>query len=228
MLHTSAVKYLVILFSLLGIQAEASMLDGYYLHQAYKSYQTDDLNRTKKLLLEIETASLQSQFALANTYYRLHDYKKAIMLYRTIHTTSPKIKQKLYYNIANSYVMLKTYDKAKLYYTKALQLGKDSDTEHNLALITLLQKRKEEHLGIAHPKSQNSSNTANNAMQSDKKQNHEEDQPSSGSGSGGESRSGKKKEEKKLILDPEQESQPLSSKVYELINKGYIRETQPW
>ena len=229
MLHTRAFKYLVILFSLLGIQAEASILDGYYLHQAYKSYRTDDLNRTKKLLFRLENSSLQSQFALANTYYRLHDYKKAIALYHTIHTTSPKIKQKLYYNLANSYVKLKAYDKAKHYYTKTLQLGEDSDTEHNLALVILLQqKQKEAQLGIAHPKSQNSSGTANTATQSDKKQSHEEDQPSSGSGSGGEGKSSEKKEKKKLILDPQQERQPLSSKVYELINKGYIRETQPW
>jgi Ca-activated chloride channel family protein len=228
MLHTRAIKYLIILFSLLGMQVQASMLDGYYLDQAYESYYKKDLNKTKELLLQLETSSLQSQFALANTYYRLHDYKKAILLYRTIRSTSPKVKQKLYYNLANSYTKLKEYDKAKLYYTKALQLGEESDALHNLALIALLQKSKETQLGITHPKSQSSASSTNDDTQSKEEQSKEESQTSSGSGAGGESKAGNKKEKKKRILDRQQESQPLSSKVYELINKGYIRETQPW
>ena len=228
MLHTRAVKYLIILFSLLGIQAEASVLDGYYLHQAYKNYQANDLNKTKELLLQIDTVSLQSQFALANTYYRLHAYKKAILLYRNIRSTSPKIKQKLYYNIANSYAMLKAFDKAKLYYTKALQLGEDADTKNNLTLIALLQKSKETQKGMTRPESQSSASPTNDATQSNKKKSKEESQTSSGSGSGGESKAGNKKEKKKRIIIRQKKSQPLSSKVYELINKGYIRETQPW
>jgi len=38
----------------------------------------------------------------------------------------------------------------------------------------------------------------------------------------------KEQEKGKLTLDPKQEKHPLSSKVYELINKGYIHEKQPW
>jgi len=228
MLHTRAIKYLIILFSLLGMQAQASMLDGYYLDKAYESYYKKDLNKTKELLLHLETNSLQSQFALANTYYRLHNYKEAILLYHTIRSTSPKVKQKLYYNLANSHAKLEEYDKAKLYYTKALQLGEESDALHNLALVALLQRQKEAQLGMAHPKSQSSDASTKDTTQSDKVQSKEEDQPSSGSGSGGESKSGDKKEKKKLMLDSSQKSQPVSSKVYELINKGYIRETQPW
>jgi Ca-activated chloride channel family protein len=127
--------------------------------------------------------------------------------------------------------MLKEYDKAKIYYTKALQLGKDEDSKHNLQLIALLKKRRSAPLGIAHPKSQNSDTSKSESSQSSKKETRNEDQPSSGSGSGGESKKkmGKnQKEQKRLMLDETQEPQPLSSKVYELINKGYIHETQPW
>jgi len=127
MVHTRAAKYLIALFILLGINLQASILDSYHLNQAYQSYKVEDFNSSEQELKKIDIPSLQSQFALANTYYRLHSYKKA--------------------------------------------------------------------------------------------------------GSGGESKTDEKqsKEEKKrLILDESQEQQPLSSKVYELINKGYIRETQPW
>jgi Ca-activated chloride channel family protein len=232
MVHTRASKYLITLFILLGVNLEASMLDSYHLNQAYKSYRAEDFNNGKLKLKKIDIPSLQSRFALGNTYYRLHSYKKALKVYMSIHSTSAEVKQKLYYNIANTHAMIEEYDKAKIYYTKALQLGSDEDSRHNLKLVALLKKKKDAGLGIAHPKSQSSDSSKSESTESDKDEARDEDQPSSGSGSGGESKTdekaNKKEEKKKLILDESQEKQPLSSKVYELINKGYIRETQPW
>jgi Ca-activated chloride channel family protein len=229
--HTRAAKYLIALFMLLGINLQASMLDSYYLNQAYKRYAAEDFNSSREKLKKIEIPSLQSQFALGNTYYQLHSYKKALKVYISIHSTSAEIKQRLYYNIANTHAMLEDYDKAKIYYTKALQLGADEESRHNLRLVVLLKKKKEAQLGIAHPKSQSSDSSKSESGESDKEETRNEDQPSSGSGSGGENKTDEKqsKEEKKrLILEENREQQPLSSKVYELINKGYIRETQPW
>jgi len=232
MLHTRASKFLLVLFALLGVEVQASLLDGYYLHQASKSYAQNDFNRSSTLLGKIENPSLESQVALADSSYKLQAYKKAIALYRSIRSRDPKIKQMLYYNIANAYAQLHTYDKAKIYYTKALQLGEDTDALHNLGLIVLLEQKKDAGLGIAHPKSQNSASSKSKAQEEDKekKETRDEDQPSSGSGSGGESKQEKthKNEKKRLKMDPSAAPQPLSSKVYELINKGYIRETHPW
>lgn len=231
MVHTRASKYLITFFILLGLNLEASMLDSYHLNQAYESYAEQDFNRSKDKLKTLNLPSLQSQFALGNTYYKLHSYKKALTIYMSIRSTSVVTKQRLYYNIANAHTMLEDYDKAKIYYTKALQLGEDEDSQHNLQLVALLKKKKDAQLGIAHPKSQSSDSSKSESGESDKEETRDEDQPSSGSGSGGESKTDEKenKEEKsRLILDESQEQQPLSSKVYELINKGYIRETQPW
>lgn len=232
MLHTRAVKYLLPLFVFMGISAEASFLDAHHLNSAYKAYGNNDFNETKKELAKIDTISLQSQVALANSYYKLQEYKKAINIYASIRSKSPKIKQELYYNIGNSYTMLKEFTKAKIYYAKALQFGKDSDALHNLALVALLKKQDNAQLGIAHPKSQNSdsSKSESEQKQAKKEKGRDEDQPSSGSGSGNESQKEKSsdKEKKRLIMQEKEEKQPLSSKVYELINKGYIREKQPW
>jgi Ca-activated chloride channel family protein len=142
MVHTRAVKYLLILFTFLGVQAEASMLDNYHLNLAYKSYNASDLNETKREIQQIKTHSLQSKMLLAHTYYKQRAFKKAVRTYKSIRSTSPKIKQQLYYNIANAYAMLESYDKAKIYYTKALQLGEDPDAEHNLHLVALLSDQK--------------------------------------------------------------------------------------
>lgn len=227
MVHTRAVKYLLILFTLLGVQAEASVLDNYHLNLAYKSYEGSDFNETRRQLKQIKIRSLQSQIVLANTYYKQRAFKKAIQTYKSIRSTSPKTKQQLYYNIANAYALLESYDKAKIYYTKALQLGEDPDAKYNLQMIALLSDAKSADLGIAHPKSQDSSSSKSES-QEETKESKSEDEPSSGSGGGGESQTQKEQEKSKLLSDGSQEQHPLGSKVYELINKGYIREKQPW
>jgi len=228
MVHTRAIKYLFMIFTFLGLQAEASMLDNYHLDLAYKSYKEADFNKTKRQIKQISTRSLQSQMVLANTYYRERAFKKAIQTYKSIRSTSSDIKQQLYYNIGNAYAMLESYDKAKIYYTKVLQLGEDGDAKHNLQLVALLADKESAALGIAHPKSQSSTSSKSESQEQDKKESKSEDEPSSGSGGGGESQTKKEQEKKKLLSSGEQEQHPLSSKVYELINKGYVREKQPW
>jgi len=233
LLHTRAVKYLMIFFTLFGLHAEASFLDEYHLNQAYVSYQKQDFNSTTKALKKIDTPSLQSQITLADTYYKTGAFKHAIKVYKSIRSTSPKIKQTLYYNIATAYAKLEAYDKAKIYYTKTLQLGKDQDAEFNLNLIALLSDKKDASLGIAHPKSQNSDTSQSESEQSDNDDTRDEDKASSGSGGAGteqdkQSENKEEEEHKTLISDTDTKPQPLGSKVYDLINKGYIRETHPW
>jgi len=228
MLHTRAVKFLVLTFSLLGITVEASILDNYYLDKAYQSYQDREFNTTTEYLNKMNTPSLEIRFTLANTYYKQGAYKKALKTYLSIRSTSAQIKQKLYYNIANCYAKQESYEKAKMYYTKALQLGEDKDAEANLALIALLGDKKSAELGIAHPKSQSSDSSKSEQQEGKEEETRNEDEPSSGSGDSGEKNKTKEQEKGKLTLDPKQEKHPLSSKVYELINKGYIHEKQPW
>jgi Ca-activated chloride channel family protein len=229
MLHTRAVRFLLIALAFLGVAAEASMLDGYRVHQAYRAYEADDLNRSESYLKSVDTPSLQSRFALGSIYYRKEEYAKALKLFASIRSRDAAVKQKLYYNMANCYAGQKAYEKAKIYYTKALQLGEDDDAKANLALVALLADRRSAELGIAHPKSQSSSASKSEEQDESREESRSEEQPSSGSGSGGESSKSKKEQEKrKLLLDPDARQQPLSSKVYDLINKGYIHEQKPW
>jgi Ca-activated chloride channel family protein len=228
LVHTRAVKYLVVLFGIFGFQAQASFQDDYYLNLAYKSYVKQDFNATVKKLKQIQVTSLQSQMTLASTHYKQNDFKKSIQIYKSIRSTSVKVKQQLYYNIANAYAMQKAYHNAKIYYTKTLQLGVDEDASHNLELVVLLADKKDAQLGIAHPKSQDAGSSKSESQ--DKEESRNEDKPSNGSGASGESTSPKEKaeEKNKLLDDEDEEKYPLSSKVYELINKGYIHETRPW
>lgn len=228
MVHTRAVKYLAVLGGLLGSQAQASVFDLIRLDHACQAYAKEDYHRAREILSDISTPSLQSQMALANSYYKLGEFKSAIKYYKSIHSTSAEVKQQLYYNIANAYTMLGSYDKARRYYTMTLQLGNDEDARANLALIALLEEKKAAS-GIAHPKSQNGSGSK--AEKEDKKESDSErteDQPGSGSGSGGSEEKSRSRKKMKLTEDRQNKEQPLSSKVYEMINRGYIHEKQPW
>jgi len=238
LVHTRGVRYLLLLFSLLGLplhasieaSVRASFFDLYHLQQAYKCYADKTYTCVQKNLKQIHSPSLQSRLLLANTYYKQENYKQAILTYRSIRTSSVSKKQLLYYNIATAYAHMQAYDKAKIYYTKALQLQPDKDAQFNLALIALKHDKREASLGIAHPKSQSADSSKSESQEKQKENEREEDQPSSGSGGGGESTSKEKQKESKLRSDESQEDtpHPLGSKAYELINKGYIRETQPW
>ncbi|CAA6800068.1 MAG: Unknown protein [uncultured Sulfurovum sp.] len=230
--HTRLVKYLLILLTFLGLHLEASLLDEYHLQRAYQAYEVEDFNRSKQHLKDVDVPSLESQITLANSYYKLEAYKKSITLYKSIRSTSAPIKQQLYYNIANAYAKLGAYAKAKIYYTKSLRLGEDGDAVHNLKIVTRLKDKNAAALGIAHPKSQDASSTKSDS-QTNKEETREEDKPSSGSSGAGKSadeekKRKKEKENNQLIDHQTPQEYPLGSKVYELINKGYIRETQPW
>jgi len=233
MVHTRAVKYLLVLFTFLGVQAEASLFDSYHLHTAYSHYSNRDFNASKSHLKKVVNRSLQSQLLLANTYYRQGEFKLAIQTYKSIRSSSQTVKQTLYYNIANAYAKLEKYDKAKRYYAKTLQLGEDEDASHNLHTVALLRDKDNADLGIAHPKSQSDASSKSEVQESNDDESKSEDQPSSGSGGGGETKSKEEREKKEqkegqLMGTNEEEKHPLSSKTYELINKGYIREKQPW
>ena len=232
--HTRAARRLLPLFALFGIQLHASFFDTLYLKQAYSRYAQQEYNATKSTLLKVKTPSLQRQIALADSYYKLGDYPKAAALYRSIRTTSPKIKQMLFYNLGNAYAMQGAYAKARMYYTKALQLGEDADALHNLQTVALLEEKRKETLGMARPKSQGAQSRAKQGSDEadDTKKPKAQEQSGAGAGSGGEQKHKKhtKEGKKQLLMDENQKPQklPLSSKVYELINKGYIRETKPW
>lgn len=226
-LHTRALKYLFILLAFFGIQAQASFLDTVHLWLAYQNYHEADYNQTHTQLMRIENHTLESKMALANTYYKLYRYKEAIQTYQSIRSTSIPAKKQLYYNLANAYAQLGTYDKAREYYVKTLQLGEDVDARHNLKMVALLEVKKIPKLGKSNLKPQGSDQKSDD-KKNDKKA--KKSKSSQGAGSGGSKKTSKKKAQAKPIPQNTEKakSHPLGSKVYELINKGYIHETQPW
>ena len=228
LLHTRGIQYLLIIFTLLGVEVQADIFDNYHLYQAYTAYKQKEYHTSYLALKQIKTPTLQSQITLANVYYKQGAYKKALKIYRTLQSRSELVKQQIYYNSANAYAHLGLYSKAKKYYTKVLQLGEDKAAKENLKLVTFLADKKSPNLGKSHPQSQNTDTSKSLSQEEDKDKNQKEEQKSSGSGSGGEKQNKEDGKKNQLLIDKHSSPHPLGSKVYELINKGYIRETHPW
>ena len=100
--------------------------------------------------------------------------------------------------------MLGNYNDAKVLYAKALQLGDDKDVRFNLKQIALKENKKPKQDGKTLNSSKQNSKSKGSFKQNNKKNNH-----------------------KSKTRDAKQKYK-ISSKTYELINKGYIYEKQPW
>jgi Ca-activated chloride channel family protein len=230
--HTYFRKYLLLLFVAVGLPLQASSLsigfDTVVLHHAYSAYKTEQYKEVLHKLHAIENPTLESQLLLANTYYQLGEYEKAKPIYLSLKSDQKRIQQMLYYNLGNLHTKQHQYTQAKRYYALTLQLGEDADARFNLNQIALLKDRKFTS-GIQNPASSSSTPSSNTS------QNQESQKSSEGSKSGGSSgseKSASKSEIDRLKLTPHHEKSrqqlPISSKVYDVINEGYIYEKTPW
>ncbi len=221
---------LIALLSIFGVNLQAySLFDNIYLNRAYSSYISNDYNSSIEILSKIESDSLEKELILANSYYKIREYKIAKEILKSIKTTNPKIKQQILYNLGNCEANLAYYNRAKEYYIKALAFGEDKDIIYNLNRVIFLQQKYKSKLGVTNLSSkENSSTSSNNNTKT-------EDKPSSknsdkvGSSGGGGSKVSKNSTTKEIKSSSKNSSKRvMSSKAYDLINRGYIKESRPW
>lgn len=217
------------LLALLGINAQAyDIWDSYYLNQAYANYQDRDYNSTLKYLSKIENISLEREILKANSYYKIGKYKEAKRVWKSIKTTNPIIKKQLFYNLGNCEAKLLYYNRAKDYYIKSLAFGEDNDTLHNLEVVIFLKQRYKSKVGFTNPNSSQSSNSSDDNTKSKDKPTSKKEQKAGSSGGDGSQKS--KLSTVKIVKSTFQTSskKEMSSKAYDLINEGYIKEDKPW
>ncbi|MCH9740932.1 MAG: VWA domain-containing protein [Epsilonproteobacteria bacterium] len=238
LLFLSATRFslkVIALLALMGINIQADELvqnrgcfDSYHLGKAYLYYEQKEYNRTLEQLSKIETPTLESQLTLAHTYYQLEKYKQAKNILKSIKSTNPNIKQQLLYELGNCEAKLAYFDKAKNYYTQALQLGEDNDTLHNLKVVIFQQNIDSSKIGFTNPSSPEATSSSNNNAEAKEKASSKQEEQVGGSGGTGSTKS--KTSTVKVIKSSDLSSskKEMSSKAYDLINEGYIREEKPW
>lgn len=214
---------IVLLIAILSSSLSANIIDNYYLDRAYSNFLSKDYNLSLKQLKKINNISLQSQLVLANTYYKLKSYKKAKNILLFVKTRDPNIKYKIYHNLGNIQTELGYYEKAKNSYIKALQLKYNKDTIYNLELVMWLKNKHNSKIGATNP---NALTPSNNPQSNSKTKNSDKKTDSNSDGGGGKSKTKISKIDTKT--NQKLSKRVLSSKAYDLINKGYIYEKTPW
>lgn len=231
-------RYFLTLFVLFMpyLPLHAKPLDFYYLDKAKNAY---DTKAYKEAALNYKAAEprTQSYYNVGVSYYKLGDYKRAMEYFALIQTRDPQFKAKIFYNMGNCAVRLKRYDRAMKYYQQSLTLVEDADARYNLQLLQKLRLVNKTNVSDMLPqrdvKSKKNSSKKLNNTQDDKKEgsskgnsNRQSDQSSAGAGS---SKKGdtKKADQTNNTTTPKSEYK-VGYKLYELINKGYTDEQEPW
>ena len=226
--------YLLIPIVFLPNTAHTFMIDFYHLEKAQNYFDKANYTKSAKEFSKL-TPSLYSYYNQGVAYYKAKKYRDAMEYFSQIKSNNKDIKQKLFYNMGNCAVKLKKYDRAKIYYQKALNLGYDKDSFYNLSLLYTLelkekkdvsnmlrkQNSKKQTHSSKRNKTQNTKKNPNSASNSNQKAN----QSSAGAGSD------KKKKTTQTLQktkQPKKLKYKLGYEAYELINKGYTDEKHPW
>ncbi len=219
--------YIFLPFVFLPHQLHSSILDFYHLNKANNLFKEAKYIQSAKEFSKL-SPSIESYYNQGVAYYKAKRYRVAIEYFSQIKSKNKKIKQKLLYNMGNCAIKLKRYDRAKIYYKKALNLGYDEDSFYNLLLIYKLALEQKDDLSNLLPKQnskkQTNASKKNKTSSSASSSKQQTQQSSAGSGS-------KNKKTKQTVQKNNQQSKSnykLGYKAYELINKGYTDEKRPW
>ena len=143
-------KALVWVLILVGVgqgDLKASNLSFVEKYRAQKAYESGDYKEALRHFqaLALALKSDASFYDLANAYYKIGKYKKAIKIYNDIHSDKPMLVYKKYFNIGNCYFRLGNYEKALEAYLQAQKFHNEPDLEHNIELTKKrLKKQKKQ------------------------------------------------------------------------------------
>jgi Ca-activated chloride channel family protein len=209
--------------------SEWGLFDGYYLQQAYATYGKEEYVSSLKSLYKMKNRGLAGELLLAHIYYKEEKYKKAKSVLEGIKSSNIKLKQQLYFELGNCAFKMAYWNRAKEYYVKALQLGEDEDAKENLELVIFQKKVDASKVGFINPSGAELSSGAEENVEETEEKNMSEKKESAG-GSGGSDSKQSKQSTVKVVKSNENKSSKrvMSSKAYDLINEGYIREEKPW
>jgi Ca-activated chloride channel family protein len=212
-------------------------MDFYYLDKAEKQFDLKAYDTSAKSFSKVSPSTI-SYYNIGVAYYKAKKYKDAMRYFGAIETRDKTLKKYLFYNMGNCAVQLKRYDRAMAYYRQALTLGEDKDARYNLQLLQKLHLSNKvnvsDMLPQKDPVTKKSSSKKLDTTQDEKKEgkksnstsNQQSNQSSAGSGS---SKKGEtKKVHKAQENSPSKSDYKVGYKLYELINKGYTDEKEPW
>ncbi|BCD68897.1 VWA domain-containing protein [Nitratiruptor sp. YY09-18] len=206
-------------FVLLAVTLHAGVVEEFALQKGYKELEMGHYKRALEYLQKSKT--FESRFLQGVALCKLGKIRRAIEIFRHLHTTDTNIKAKIYYNLGYCYEKMRKFEDALQSYIHAYQLRQEPKTMQKIEQLVF--KKNQKKLLLPFSKQKQVAKRGNNSKNGGK---------SAGSANvniavqSGAAKGGKK--QKGGALSKRGETMPMSSKVYELINRGYIDEKRPW
>lgn len=120
---------------------KAGLFDFYYLQKAERLYKEKNYQEAVTVLENLEE-SPSVTYNLANALYRSGRYDEALFSYKKLLVEKSDLEYKVLHNIANAYMKLKQFIKAKEYYENSLASNAKSASSENLKkLLAFLEKQ---------------------------------------------------------------------------------------
>jgi len=158
--------------------------------------------------------------------YEAGEYERALERFFEVKSSNAEVKSVVFYNIANTLVRLKEFEKAREAYEKSLTLTYSKEADANLRYIKDVREQKDMTTGQQKSKNRSSMAKERESTQKNKEGGGSNMQVSAQSGSG--SKDEGKKTHSGAQIDLNAGKAKLSSKQYELINKRQIDEKKPY
>jgi Ca-activated chloride channel family protein len=225
-LHSRIARLFGAALLLVGVGAQAGMLDAYHLYKAESDYRAGHFEKAAAGFGEVDDP--RARYNAAASRYRAGEYEAALQLYQSIRSSDPAFKAALYFNIANCYIRLKEFEKAKEALRKSLALRHDEAAVENLYAISRAESQ--DHMLTGRQEGKERAQQAQSESESTQgkgKKSGGSNMDVSAAASGGSDSGGKKAKSDPRLSFSKSEG-VVSSRQYELINQRSVHETKPW
>ncbi len=208
------------LFALIAaVGLQAGILDEVRLERGYEALQESRYQEAVQILQKLPY--FEARFGLAVALCEIGKVSEAAKIFGSLKSRDAARKAKIYYNLGICYEKMRKFDAARESFVRSCQLEPSRKCADKIAALVFKHDQKKQPLPFAKQKivakkgsgKDGGSKSGGSANMSLALQ--------SGAASGG-------KRKKGGALSKKGEAIPLGSKVYELINKGYVDEKNPW
>ncbi len=203
----------------LAIASHASLLDEIYLQRGYELIEHKHYKEAAKILADLPY--LEARYAYGVALYNLGKYSQACSVFGSLRSDQKEIKAKISYSLGLCYEKMGNYEKALGFYVKACQLQKNEHCLQKIAALALKKNPKKPLLPFSKQKIVPKSGKKGEQGKKGGGRSNINLALQSGAAKGG-------KRSKGASVSKKGAAHPVSSRIYELINKGYIDEKRPW
>ena len=206
---------------LLATTLHASILDEITIERAYQAYRAKEYAKSAKLFDKLPY--LEAKYGQALSLMHLGKYDLAAKILHSLEASDPKTQARILFAQGVCYEKMRNYEKALQLFIQAAQFDSDEKILRHIQKLTFKKNEKKPIPPFAKQRRV--------LKESDKKRSRKKGAGGSNMQSAAlasNSQGGKKSSKKQEVLAKKGSQMPLSSELYETINKGYIHETTPW